>query len=76
MVDTDDTQPTMDDRRWTMPRVWHKLPTGELKITVCKSAKAYQATSVCAQFSEKLYIQRYFHILHSQETNILQMILR
>ena len=31
MVDTDDTQRTMDDGRLTTPRVWHKLPTGELK---------------------------------------------
>ena len=31
MVDTDDTQRTTDDRRRTTPRVWHKLPTGELK---------------------------------------------
>ena len=38
MVDTDDTRSTTDDDRrttdagrWT-PRVWHKLPTGELKI--------------------------------------------
>ena len=30
MVDTDDTQRTPDDRRRTMPWVWHKLPTGEL----------------------------------------------
>ena len=30
MVDTDDTRNTTDDRRRTMPRVWHKLPTGEL----------------------------------------------
>ena len=31
MVDTDDTRRTMDDGRQTMPWVWHKLPTGELK---------------------------------------------
>ena len=31
MVDTDDTRRTMDDVRRTPPRVWHKLPTGELK---------------------------------------------
>ena len=38
MVDTDDTQRTTDDGRQTTPRVWHKLPTGELKIlkhTIC-----------------------------------------
>ena len=26
-----DRQRTIDDGRWTMPGVWHKLPTGELK---------------------------------------------
>ena len=38
MVDTDDTRRTTDDGRRTAddgrrttPRVWHKLPTGELK---------------------------------------------
>ena len=32
MVDTDDTRRTTDedDERRTTPRVWHKLPTGEL----------------------------------------------
>ena len=33
MVDTDDTRRTIDDGRRTTPRVWHKLPTGELKTT-------------------------------------------
>ena len=32
MVDTDDKRRTMDDGRRTTPWVWHKLPTGELKI--------------------------------------------
>ena len=32
MVDTDDTRRTTDDGRRTTPRVWHKLPTGELII--------------------------------------------
>ena len=31
MVDTDDTRRTIHDGRQTTPRVWHKLPTGELK---------------------------------------------
>ena len=31
MVDTDDTRRTTYDGRRTTPRVWHKLPTGELK---------------------------------------------
>ena len=30
-MDTDDTQCTTGDGRWTTPRVWHKLITGELK---------------------------------------------
>ena len=34
MVNTDDTRRTTDDGRRTTPRVWHKLPTGELKITL------------------------------------------
>ena len=34
MVDTDDTRRTIHDGRRTTPRVWHKLPTGELKIYV------------------------------------------
>ena len=34
MVDTDDTRRTTDDERWTTPQVWHKLSTGELKMTV------------------------------------------
>ena len=31
MVDTVDTRRTTDDRCRTTPRVWHKLPTCELK---------------------------------------------
>ena len=31
MVDTDDTRRTIHDGRRTTPRVWHKLPTSELK---------------------------------------------
>ena len=34
MVDTDDTRHTTDAGRRTMPRVWHQLPTGELKISI------------------------------------------
>ena len=30
MVDTDDVRRMTYDVRRTMPRVWHKLPTGEL----------------------------------------------
>ena len=35
MVDTDDTPRTIHDGRRTTPRVWHKLPTGELKSNTC-----------------------------------------
>ena len=34
MVDTDGVQRTTNDGRRTTPRVWHKLPTGELKKPV------------------------------------------
>ena len=34
MVDTDDTRRTIHAGRRTTPRVWHKLPTGELKNTL------------------------------------------
>ena len=32
MMDTDDTRRTTNDGRRTTTRVWHKLPTGELKM--------------------------------------------
>ena len=34
MVDTDDTQRTIHDGRWTTPGVWHKLPTGKQKTAM------------------------------------------
>ena len=37
MVDTDDTRRMTNDGRQTMPRVWHKLPTGELKMCLKQS---------------------------------------
>ena len=33
---TDDGRRTTDDGRRTTPRVWHKLPTGELKMSHVK----------------------------------------
>ena len=36
MVDTDDTRRMTYNGRRTTPWVWHKLPTGELKITKIK----------------------------------------
>ena len=32
MVDTDDTRRTMTEGRRTTAQLWHKLPTGELKM--------------------------------------------
>ena len=48
MVDTDDTRRTMDDVRQT-PWVWHKLPTGELKMSDDSKLKEGQAScySLC-----------------------------
>ena len=46
MVDTDDTRRTTDDGRRTTPRVWHKLPTGELIITEAR-------LGLCHKRSEK-----------------------
>ena len=34
MVDKDDTRRMIHDGRWTTPGVWHKLPTGELKMLI------------------------------------------
>ena len=42
MVDTDDTRRTTDDGRRTTPRVWHKLPTGELKTVANKVSDKLQ----------------------------------
>ena len=43
MVDTVDTRRTIDDGRRTMPMVWHKLPTGELKIMIWEKILASEA---------------------------------
>ena len=45
MVDTDDTRRTTDDGRRTTPRVWHKLPTGEIKINI-NIQKVYQCENI------------------------------
>ena len=46
MVDTDDT-------RWTMPGVWHKLPTVELKMNLLPFAKVGQSyRSTCTQLAQ------------------------
>ena len=41
MVDTDDTRQTTNDGRRTTPRVWHKLPTGELKMPARPKTQGY-----------------------------------
>ena len=45
MVDTDDTRRTTDDGRQTMPRVWHKLPTGERKICLVSDKRILKILS-------------------------------
>ena len=59
MVDTDDTRRTTDDGRRTTddgrrttPRVWHKLPTGELKIgqKVINRILKYDSVSLAVHF--------------------------
>ena len=46
MVDTDDKRCTPDDERRTTPQVWHKLPTGELKITNRLQIRLYNIRSM------------------------------
>ena len=46
MVDTDDTRRTTDDGRRTTPRVWHKLPTGELMSGIIKNIFGRSTLSV------------------------------
>ena len=41
MVDTDDTRRMIHDGRRTTPRVWHKLPTGELKNLYDNTVKPF-----------------------------------
>ena len=59
MVDTDDTRRTTDDGRRTTddgrrttPRVWHKLPTGELKKVPEKHIINFFGLSDILNFSE------------------------
>ena len=52
MVDTDDTRRTMNDGRRKTPRVWHKVPTGELKTT-----------NVTSTFRQQSCGKNYFHSL-------------
>ena len=72
MVDTDDTRRTTDDGRRTTddgrrttPRVWHKLPTGELKInTPCKMAQ-HAIFSPRLQINSKIFYYPPFDDLSS-----------
>ena len=55
MVDTDDTRRTTDDGRRTTPRVWHKLPTGELIIDwLEKQFNSLNTTFYLTQFNMKI----------------------
>ena len=49
MVDTDDTRHTTDDERRTTPRVWHKLPTGELKND-CQIFIRHEKTQIMVKY--------------------------
>ena len=49
MVDTDDTRRMTNDGRQTTPWVWHKLPTGELKILVFKTGYYISFEQKCKQ---------------------------
>ena len=68
MVDTDDTRRTIDDGRRTTPGVWHKLPTGELKIK--SDAQNWQlvglpllVTSSCSRLCKCTMITVYYKLL-------------
>ena len=45
---TDDSRQTTDDVRRTTPRVWHKLPTGELKNNFVSCSSITDSTHVSA----------------------------
>ena len=63
MVDTDDTRRTTDDGRRTTddgrrttPRVWHKLPTGELKND-CQIFIRLEKTQIMIQYESCVLIE-------------------
>ena len=57
MVDTDDTRQTIHDGLRTTPRVWHKLPTGELKITAMMGHNFCIVKSICKAMVTHCQIQ-------------------
>ena len=74
MVDTDDTRRTTydgrrttDDGRRTTPRVWHKLPTGELKN---RKAFKYMYMIILSHCNIKKcteFIQTYTYLVQYEE---------
>ena len=82
MVDTDDTRRTTNDGRRTTPRVWHKLPTGELKINLYLAFFFWMCTQFACrtkiyQFDMACPIYQYIFRLNISEvvnyTNIKDM---
>ena len=71
MVDTDDTRRTIHDGRRTTPGVWHKLPTGELKIQTgfIKLVKEVLESWSCAIMSCKNLVSlQSLHVLAKLKT--------
>ena len=58
MVDTDDTRRTIHDGRRTTPRVWHKLPTGELKnLCLCHTGAINGRREIVTKFAVRWVCQ-------------------
>ena len=69
MVDTDDTRRTTDDGRRTTddgrrttPRVWHKLPTGELKKELRNILLIFLALTIIALVVFTAYVPVVFFL--------------
>ena len=57
MVDTDDTRRTTDEGHRTTPRVWHKLPTGELKMAAINCIDFHYMTCILNKiFQNSFYL--------------------
>ena len=60
MVDTDDTRRTIDGRRRTTPRVWHKLPTGELKMVLFQNSMQQPAVNLLFETQRDVELEKGF----------------
>ena len=65
MVDTDDTRRTIHDGRRTTPRVWHKLPTGEL-------IKNNFNNNSCSQSNIAQFLHGAVKLSHIRSRNVTQ----